>query len=77
MYSFIFLSWQSDYGTSTTFLTVIFTAFSSESYLLPALALTDLPRKISAKRHSIEVQKRTNETKILDWLSETLVPYYT
>ena len=38
----MFLSWQSDYGTSTTFLTVV---FSAESYLLPAIALTDLPKK--------------------------------
>ena len=45
----MFLSWQSDYGTSTTFLTVIFSAFSAESYLLPAIALTDLPRKNKRK----------------------------
>ena len=38
----MFLSWQSDYGTSTMFLTVIFSAFSIELYLLLALALTDL-----------------------------------
>ena len=73
----MFLSWQSDYGTSTTFLAVIFSAFSAESYLLPAIALTDLPKNISARRHNIEVQKRTNATKNLDWLCETLVPYYT
>ena len=73
----MFLSWQSDFGTSTTFLTGIFSAFSAESCLLPALALTDLPRKNKRKRHSIEVQKRTKATKILDWLCETLVPYYT
>ena len=41
----MFLSWQSDYGTSTTFLTVNFSAFSAESYLLPAIASTDLPKK--------------------------------
>ena len=70
----MFLSWQSDYGTSTMFLTVIFPAFSAESYLLPAIALIDLSKKISARRHNIEVQKRTNATKILDWLCETLVP---
>ena len=28
-------------------------------------------------RHNIEVQKRTNATKILNWVCETLVPYYT
>ena len=67
----MFLSWQSDYGTSTAFLTVIFSAFSAESYLLPVISLTDLPKKkISARRHNIEVQKRTNATKILDWLCE-------
>ena len=69
----MFLSRQSDYGTSTTFLTVI---FSAESYLLPAIALTDLPRK-NKRKAFIEVQKRTNATKILDWLCETLVSYYT
>ena len=45
----MFLSWQSDYGTSTTFLTVIFSAFSAESYLLLAIALTNLPRKNKCK----------------------------
>ena len=45
----MFLSLQSDYGTSTTFLTVVFSAFSAESYLLPAIALTDLPRKNKRK----------------------------
>ena len=45
----MFLSWQSDYGTSTTFLTVIFSVFSAESCLLPALTLIDLPRKNKRK----------------------------
>ena len=45
----MFLSWQSDYGTSTTFLTVNHSTFSAESYFLPAIALTDLPRKNKRK----------------------------
>ena len=71
----MFLSWRSDYCTSTTFLTVIFSDFSAESYLLLAFALTELLRK--NKRHRVEVQKRTNATKLLDWLCETLVLHYT